>query len=378
MQILLFNRNLSSPSLDTDLTGRVQRLRFSTKLPGGFGMCSFQLKDDYWRGYKFLTGKLLYRLVVTDHNTNVNRDIMLFEGRIEDITLDYGAVSVTAYGYMTNLRDRPYRTAYNATADVVMKSMLTAVCNQINADQTGIDPTDITITSGADETYLDETPLDIMNKLLGFSDSTGATWDWAIWENRKPYLTKRAPSSINWRVSLNDFVRFRLTHRIADLWTRAYGRYQSGGSLSRTSDYIDTTAETKFGDGTNGFIREYAIPDLGAVSSTAAEAARKGWVEKHKTPMANLNDAVLGAYVYDTDGIRYPSSWVRAGQVIRVRDLVPATGDLASTAIDSLRTFFIVETEYDYERRENRLIFDTENPALDAVLARKLKGNNER
>ncbi len=372
MEVTLFNRNLTTPVREAALTKRVQGMRFSTRLPGGFGICKFRLLDDYWRAYQFMTGKQLYRLVVTDYNADPTVKRVLFEGRIEDISLDYGAIEVTAYGYMVNLGDRPYRTAYNDTADAVMKAMLTALCSQINSDQSNIDATDITITSGADASYLDETPIAIMGKLLDFSDSTGAKWDWAIWEDRKAYLKKRSPTAVDWYVSLKDFNRFRLSHRVGDLWTRSYGLYQAGGSLTRTADYTDATTESKYGDGTNGFVREYPVPDMGAVAATAAEAARTAWVEAHKLVKPAFDDAVLGAWVYDAKGVRYPSSWVRAGQVLKVKDLVPATESLDAVALDAVKTFFIVETEYDAERRENRLVFDTESGSLDAVLARKV------
>jgi hypothetical protein len=319
-----------------------------------------------------LTGKMLYHLVITDYLTDVGKARVLFDGRIQDIELDRGTVTVTAYGYYASLLDQPYATAFNTTADAIIKAVLTAVCPQINADQSGIAATDVTITSAADSSYLDIYPQELFEKLLAFSDSTNGKWDFAIWENRKAYLAKRNPTSIDWKVRLDDFVRFKLSHSLSDLYNSAYGIYQSGGSLTRTADANNTASQAKYGDGTNSFIRKKVVPDMGAVSATAAQAARDGLVNDAKEIKPRLSDVTLGEWVYDNGGVRYPSSWVRAGQVLRVRDLVPATGDLSSTALDAVRTFFIVETEYDAESKQNRLTFDTENTSLEALLAKTL------
>ncbi len=81
---------------------------------------------------------------------------------------------------------------------------------------------------------------------------------------------------------------------------------------------------------------------------------------------------ILGDFVKDGNGIKYPSSYVRAGDVIRIDDLVPTTGDLSTVTLDSLRTFYLIETEYDLDRRELRIVPDTDNMRLDAILARRL------
>ena len=52
---------------------------------------------------------------------------------------------------------------------------------------------------------------------------------------------------------------------------------------------------------------------------------------------------------------------VRAGEVIRISDLVPAT--VAAPAFDSLRTFFILETQYD--AITNRLTIVPDRPSTD-------------
>ena len=78
----------------------------------------------------------------------------------------------------------------------------------------------------------------------------------------------------------------------------------------------------------------------------------------------------VGARVYDSKGVMFPSSWIKAGEIIRIRDLVPATAMLDSASTDKLRTFTIMETGYSAESATNGLMLDSDSPDLDAILAR--------
>lgn len=359
MDIKLYDRNLTTPTLIDNLTDKVQGLTFSTRLPGGYHICSFSLKADLPKAWEWVTKYMFYRIVISDVKKT------LFEGRIEEPEMTEGITGATAYGYYANLTDVPYRVTYTANADVVIKLALTNNCLQINTDHSNIAATDIVITSGADDSYLDIYPLELFEKLLDFSDSTSGKWDFAIWEDRIPYLTKRSISSVDWLVNLGDLAKFKLKHRGGDLWNSVYA---INTGLPRTADADDADSQAKY-----ELTRQYVIPDLGGVTQTAAEAARDGWLEDHKQIWPKLETIVLGDTVYDKNGVPFPSSWVRAGEVIRIRDLVPASGDLDAVTRDSLRTFFITETNYDAGTRQNSISVDTESSGLDAILARNLK-----
>lgn len=362
IEVKLYDRDLTTPVLVDNLTEKVQGLEFSTRLPGGFHICSFKLKADLPKAWTWISQYAFYRIVITDGKKT------LFEGRLEDIELGAGNAGATAYGYFANLTDYPYRTAYNAVASVVIKAVLTAACTQISADQTHIDATDVTITSGADASYLDIYPNQIVDKLTAFSDSTKGQWDFAIWEDRIAYLTKRAVSSVNWGVNLGDLASFKLKHRAGDMWNSVYAVYDAGG-LARTADADDTASQAKY-----GLTRQYVVPNLGTVAAAAAQGNRDGWLESHKDIWPKLEDITLGPTVFDSNGVPFPSSWVRAGEVIRIKDLVPATGQLDTVTRDALRTFFIVETNYNADTGENSLVVETESADLDAILARSLEG----
>jgi hypothetical protein len=293
----------------------------------------------------------------------------LWEGRIEDITVYPWGIKVTAYGYYANLSDLPYATAYNDVWSTVLEDVLDANCVQISSDHSNMAATDIAVVSSADASYLDITCMEMVNKFLPLSDSTFQIWDFAIWEDRIPWLTTRASPSLNWECSLRDFSSPEvplLSYRAKEMYNSAYARYQVAGVLNRTATGDDAGSQTKF-----GLTRRYAIPDLGGVAAATAEAARDAWLARNANLWPSFTEAPsLGAKVFDTNGIPFSSSWVRAGDVIRIKDLVPASATLDAVTLDALRTFFITETEYDAERQELTIYFDRDPQGLDALLAK--------
>ena len=360
MEIKLYDNDLTTPSFVEELTHKVQGLSFSTRLHGGFHTCSFKLKADLPEAWEWLTQRIFYRLVITDGSKT------LWEGRLEDIGLSAGVAEATAYGYYTNLSDYPYRTAYNAVASVVIKAILTAACTQISSDQSNIAATNVTITSAADASYLDIYPQELVEKLLAFSDTGKSKWYFGIWKDRIPYLKARSVTSLDWKVNLRDFKQFSLKYRAGELWNSCYAVYDAAG-IARTADANDTDSQTKY-----NLTRQYVIPALGTVAAAAAQGARDGWLEDHKEIWPKLTSMVLGDTVYDSSGVKYPSSWVRAGEVLRVAALVPASVDAGSVTRDALRTYYIIETEYDIDRAELRVVPDTESTGLDTLLATKI------
>ncbi len=362
LEIKLYTNEVTNNELDRNLTGIVQNLRFGTKLNGGFTTCNFQLRTNLMQGWDYLTRRMFYRLVIYDVNK------IVWEGRIQDVSLTIGSVDITVYGYYASLNDGTYNTAYNNNADVVIKAILTDQCPKISSDQSHIQATGgPAITSAGDESYLDKSPRELIEKLASFGDMSGNTWFFAIWENRTPYFFKKDTTGTKWYVRLQDFARFKLTHRGSNLWNKVYAAYTSGGILTRTADASDATSQTRF-----GVTRYYAIPNLGEVSADAATAKRDTWLADHKDIYPNMDDIALGDFVEDINGTKFPSSYVRAGDILIIRNLVPITSSLGSVVRDALRTFYIMETNYVAERGENRLVLERESSRLDALLGRTI------
>jgi len=361
LQIQLFNADLATPILQTDLSNRIENAHFGTKLPGGFNLFKFSIKGTLAESWRWITERVFYRIVIRDGEQ------ILWEGRVQDIAPEAGTVAVTAYGYYSSMNDGKYSTAYDDLVSVVIKAILTAQCPQISSDQTNIDATNGSIDSAAGAEYLDKSPRELIEQMLPFADTDGHTWYFAIWDDRIPYLFERSTSTVDWFVRLADLKRFRLRHRASDLWNACYAVYEAGGAIARTATSTNANSVTKY-----GVTRTYAVPNLGAVAAAAAQAQRDTWLANHYEIYPSLEDIVLGDRVYDSNMKAYPSSWVRAGDVIQVIDLVPVSGDLDTVVRDALRTFYILETEYSIDKGESRISVDTEKKSLDAILAKEL------
>ena len=105
---------------------------------------------------------------------------------------------------------------------------------------------------------------------------------------------------------------------------------------------------------------------LDTTGATAAQSVRDEWLEEHKEIWPSLSNMVVGNTIRDTNNRIYPSSWVRAGDTLQVRDLIPESVDAGR---DALRTFYIVETKYDVGKGTLAITPDTESSSLEAIIA---------
>jgi hypothetical protein len=74
--------------------------------------------------------------------------------------------------------------------------------------------------------------------------------------------------------------------------------------------------------------------------------------------------------VWDADGVEWPLCRVRAGEVLRIPDFVPRTGDLDSLSLDAFRTFVIEETTCDHLAGVLSVRPDRDGQSLVDVLVR--------
>lgn len=363
LTVSLYDNNLSSPTYIGDLSTQVKRLKFSTKLHGGFNTCKFDIPMDMneaWKWFNRGNGYWFYRVLVKDVQKT------LFEGRLEDIALTESGLSCTFFGYFSACGDQPYSTAYNAVASVVIKAILTASCPDISSTQTNIAATDITITSTpADEDlYL----IDLIPRLSNYSDSNKYTWYFAIWEDRIPYYFARSITTVDWRVKREYINQLSLRASTKELWNKVYTEYLVGGNRTRLAASTDTTSVTQY-----GLTRQKGVVSLGEVAEAAAVAQRDWYLEEHKDIWSQTDRFVLGDFVQDANGVVYPSCHIRAGEVIRIVDLIPATVDLDTISRNALNTFYIKETKYDYDAGRMTIIPDTASAGLEAQMARDLQ-----
>jgi hypothetical protein len=80
---------------------------------------------------------------------------------------------------------------------------------------------------------------------------------------------------------------------------------------------------------------------------------------------------VTGEVIDAVRGIFNVPKWrVRAGEVIRIADLVPS--DVSTVSLDNLRTFYIMQTEYDARTDQLSVTPDRARLSLSSILAKQV------
>jgi len=373
LQIRLFNDNLTTPTLIDELTERISELVFSTALNGGFKQCNFQLNMSFDQAWQWLSregkrGYHFYRLVIYE-----GHDIV-WEGRVTDISLNVlnqnHGVKVTCLGYWSSTRDQLYsdddgsRTDWTSgsghTIDDIVKELLTSECPSISSDQTNIaaGSRDLAGINLSDRIY----PQEYINELTQLSDDDQSTWFFAIWNNRVPYLFKRAVTTVNWLVYLENLSS--LTLQQSGLTLRNAVTPVVGGSEGTTQ--TDTTSLALYPRR-----EELVTLQTGANANTQANSAQMKVAER-ALPRQQQGFTVTGRIFSTTDAStgnwleEVPLWRVRSGDVIRIQDLVPSSA--ATPALDDLRTFYIMGTSYDAKSNKLTIQPDRRPQKLSTIL----------
>ncbi len=362
LQLELFDEDVTSIK-PVEYFERYRNLSFSTQLHGGFGVCTFTIPAPLKEFWLYHDKRFFYRLVITDTSSNKYTKT-LFEGRLEDINWNITQeMDLTFLGYWSHLGDKPQNANFNDTADAIIKTILTASFGDINADQSNIEAPDITIQRIEEDEDL--TLMELIPRLAEYSDTSFNTWYFAVWEDRIPYFFPRSISTVDWFVNLDQFEGFQLRTSARTLWNSAYAEYVAAGAQTRTATAANAASIAKYGK-----IKRKAIVGLRDVAQATAEAKRDWWIAEFKDIFPETERIVISGNVTDTNGVTQPLSWVRAGEVIRIRDLIPASADLDAVTRNALNTFYIRETDYDADR--NRMIIVPDNPSqgIESIIMR--------
>jgi len=354
----------SATALEAELSGRFTRLVFSTALHGGFKQCDLTVPMDLgeawqWLNRENLPGRHYHHLVLSEGGRTV------WEGRVMDVELAWNAafsgLSITAMGYWSSLRDRLYKAGTGDATDWtiggphvasdVIKQMIVQQCPDINGTA-GIQTNSRNIAGINLGTYA--YPQDvIVSKLAPLADSDGGVYHFAVWEGRQPHWKPRSVARVDWYLFLKDVSQGRL---------RQQGIHLRNGVIP----YMGTAEGTGTIDSgsTATYPLRQILLNLGTgLPATAGNDARDAAIADGKSPTQDQDFTVKG-HVYSTQAavmgtgtaagtavgqsgalVERPKWWVRAGDVVRINDLLPAS--VATASLDNLRTFYVLETRYD-------------------------------
>ena len=378
IRVLVWDTFLKGTLL-ADLTARIEGMTTASRLHGGFSRCSITVPSTLagiwlWLQTESHAGRHLAHVEILD----VPR--LVWEGRLMEIGYDPGVPSppleLEFAGYWSACRDLLYSASDGTDwttggphrVDQVIKELLTLKCPDINSDQSGI------ISSVQDVVGIDLTarsyPMDIIvSKLTMTTDGTDQL-HFSVYDNRLPFLKKRSVATPTWT-----------TYR---RWLKKGSRlaqdaYELRNSITPVKDGTEGTEQSD-SDSQSTYTKRELLVTVQKGTATAAEVneAKRALAEK-KDPHQSQSFVVNGK-IYDTrvSGARIDRAlyWVRAGDSIRVDDLLPAS--VSAAEFDNLRTFYILEAEYNWITNELTITPDRSPRRLSTILARQITVEADR
>jgi hypothetical protein len=363
LRVLIWDDYNKGTLLD-EWTDDYTQLTFSSALHGGFSRCQVTIPMALDRIWLYLNregsaGRHFAHIEILEDLTTV------WEGRLMVLGFDPSGVNlalkVEASGYWGSMRDQLYASADGTDwttgsshfADEIIKEMLTTKCPDINADQSNIGAPALEL-AGIDLSANDYPMNTIVSKIPMTSDGTDQ-WHFAIWDDRKPYFKQRTSATLDWTT---------FTSELGSGSTLQQDAYALRNSITPVNDGIAGTAVEDANRRSSVPVRELAITVQKGVPSAAQNEERDRALAEKKAPEQSQRFVVTGRVWSTKDEgafIGRPLWRVRAGDVIRINDLVPST--VAAPAFDSLRTFFILEASYDAV--SNRLTIVPDRPSTD-------------
>ena len=367
----LYEKNVSGNTLTLALDpNEAARLEHSTKLPGGFFETRVTLPTTEREFWDWRHNRMLSRLVIEEPGGGV-----VWEGRIEEVALaDLWRVDLTAFGYWSNLTDSVLNRDYTSGSDTG-GSIISDLLRNIHSDTRQVSTSDAHISTGPAivQRYQDDWTVwriltDYGRGVASFGSGSGVKMDIGVWERRELHYSQRSPRRIDWY----SFVRpengggvVTLPLRVAwqDVANAVVVTYTHSGAVSRTSEAVDRRSISRH------IRRERHISNIGESVSTTANSRRDTELALRKDLQQRTNGLVIDR-VWDVDGTEWPLCRVRAGDVIRLPDFTPSTGDLAGTNLDAFRTFFVEETRCDHTDGTLTIRPDREGTSLIEILER--------
>ncbi len=348
-----------TPSSNGDLIAiiaptTIRSLEHGTRLPGGFHELSLTIaatESEFreWRQHRFLG-----HLTLEEPSGRT-----AWEGRVEAVALaDRWQSSLTARGYWSNLTDSVRNRSYASGSDTG-GSIIADLLGDIHPQARQLSTSTEHVAAGPTivHEYNDDWTIwriltDRRRGVASFGSGTGERMDIAVWEDRKLHYGPRSAPKFVWHSYMHPAAagggvvhpglgEGPLRVDWSDVANAVSVTYERDGELMRTPHAIDSRSITRH------IRRERHIGNIG--ESTSATAIQRRDTELNlRSSLRPTAEGLSVNRVWDADGIEWPLCRVRAGDVIRVPDFTPSTGDLDRLVFDAYRTFFIEETHCDH------------------------------
>lgn len=366
----LYNNDLDDPVLIDHLV--LSSARISWSLPGGIQSISATARLTKAQAQVYMEKYLGYRVLILDGE----EDQPVAEGFIYDWSWHPVGLELMAAGPWKRHNDElvTENPTNTQTTSEVIQDVLANHVPVISSDTTNIADTG-TVIGNWQPRDGGEHPSSVIQKLAAMSDSQSRMWDYWVQssplQNGRPtrplafFQPRSTTASPDWRFSRSDLVAgsMRATRSIRDLANSVkviYSAVEAGqvGQRKTTTAATDSDSQSRY------WTREVNL-SVSGMSDTHATQLRDAYLGKYKSPTLALGYTLSTPYVRDALGRKRPLWYVIKHGGGYVGDFGLAETSLAGPIVRR-----IVAAEYDYHLNRLRLVIDTADSRLDAVLAR--------
>ena len=355
----------------------VSNIRLLWGIPGGAQAVEFNYDVDPITAYDFYVKNIGDRIVIADQFF----DYPVAEGWIYGVALSPAGCSIMCRGPWFRHFDLFDDTAYplTDTSSAILKASLTNFVPIISDDQDNIEETSFALdTDGTWElSNFGLYPGDLIPKLAAMSNSDLNQWNY--WVRSAPFvgLTPQKPvayfqeqvddGSFNWQIFKRDIGRSGMTQNrnIEELANRVLIMYRDIDSNEHALTVWASDADSQ-----SRFWTREAVISGGQMVPDGADQYRDFTLAKLKAPMLQNQLTITAPYILDSGGSRWPLWYPikTGGGYLRINDLYPDT-EIFSTSWDRKRIGQMMTLEYVDAENSLRVILDTEDSRVDALLA---------
>jgi len=282
---------------------------------------------------------------------------LVWEGRLEDKKLAQGGVELVAYGWWRGYSDLPYVATHTSVTGNTIANALIAFVNGVNSVMSAstalVQNPGLTLT----EDYTDVLPSDVLDRLvrLGDTQTPPRLWEAGVWEGRRLHFRPRGSAARTWYI---DIAEPEIERSLETLFNSAYGLYEdANGKRAATATATDQASVNR-----NALTRRDAINAHTRLSAVAVNV-RDLFINEHKDAPARAKITPIA--VYDAAGARWPKYVMKSGDVAVVRNIPSAL----SVLLDHLRSFRVLDTDYDVDSDGLEITPDFRLPSLEDLAA---------
>ncbi len=240
-------------------------------------------------------------------------------------------------------------------ADEIARDVVSAI-SAVNSTQLSSATSGITSPARdlVDAVYEDQAADELLTTLAATGNSSNAAYEWGVDDFRRLFFRVQGARAQTWYVDID---ALDLSRSLDGLYNSGYAVYEdAGGTPVRSAVSTNSASVLRY-----GVTRRQAI-SVQTTDSTYATGVRDTTIASDATVQPRASFTVRA--VYNVNGARFPIGWVRANDIVVIRNLPPT----ASANVDTVRTFRISRTVYNPLAGTLQIEPEAPDPTLEALV----------